>query len=61
MFPFPQGHAVSQLCRTVPGVALFGTASYHKHEAIKNQVDHVFDHVVDYAQEIKKWDDVIIW
>ncbi|XP_064641707.1 synaptic vesicle membrane protein VAT-1 homolog-like isoform X2 [Lineus longissimus] len=48
------GHAVCQLTKTVEDVITFGTASYGKHEAIKNNLHHVFDHVVDYSQEIKK-------
>ncbi|KAL5020886.1 hypothetical protein ScPMuIL_000041 [Solemya velum] len=48
------GHAVTQLCKTLENVTLFGTASYHKHEALKGTVNHLFDHVVDYSQEIRK-------
>ncbi|XP_064598918.1 synaptic vesicle membrane protein VAT-1 homolog-like isoform X2 [Liolophura sinensis] len=48
------GHAVCQLCRTQEEVTVFGTASYHKHEAIKTMVTHLFDHVVDYGQEVRK-------
>ena len=49
-----QGHAICQLARTMEGILLFGTASYNKHEQIKNNVDHLYDHVVDYSQEIRK-------
>lgn len=49
-----QGHAVCQLCKTQEEVTVFGTASYHKHEAIKTMVTHLFDHVVDYSQEVRK-------
>ncbi|ESO10962.1 hypothetical protein HELRODRAFT_109239 [Helobdella robusta] len=48
------GVAVSQLCRTVEGVVLFGTASNCKHESIKNMYDHLLDHSVDYVQEVRK-------
>ena len=51
-----QGQAVCQVARHLDNVTIFGTASYNKHEALKNQVDHVYDHVVDYCQEIKKLD-----
>lgn len=49
-----QGIAVTQLCHMMDDVKLFGTASYQKHEAVKANVDHLFDHVVDYPQEVRK-------
>ena len=49
-----QGHAVSQLCKTVEDVVVYGTASVHKHEAIKEHVTNVFDRTVDYMQEVRK-------
>ena len=49
-----QGHAVCQLCRAMENVTVFGTASYNKHEDIKNNLDHLYDHVVDYCQEVRK-------
>lgn len=49
-----QGIAVTQLCHMMEDVKLFGTASYQKHEAVKANVDHLFDHVVDYPQEVRK-------
>ncbi|CAH1778836.1 unnamed protein product [Owenia fusiformis] len=48
------GHAVCQLAKTVEDVQVFGTASYNKHDAIKNNVSYLYDHVVDYVQEVKK-------
>lgn len=48
------GHAVSQLCRTVEDVVSYGTASAHKHEAIKDNVTSVFDRTADYCQEVRK-------
>ncbi|XP_014664213.1 PREDICTED: LOW QUALITY PROTEIN: synaptic vesicle membrane protein VAT-1 homolog-like [Priapulus caudatus] len=48
------GHAVSQLCKTLDNVTLFGTASKGKEEAIKENVTHLFDHSIDYVQEIRK-------
>uniref|UniRef100_A0A0B6ZIY0 Enoyl reductase (ER) domain-containing protein n=1 Tax=Arion vulgaris TaxID=1028688 RepID=A0A0B6ZIY0_9EUPU len=50
------GHAIVQLANTVPDVTIFGTASAHKHEAIKShgRVAHLFDHSVDYIQAIRK-------
>ena len=48
-----QGFAVTQLCKTVEGAKVFGTASSCKHESL-TQVDHVYDHAVDYVQEIRK-------
>ncbi|XP_041376044.1 synaptic vesicle membrane protein VAT-1 homolog-like [Gigantopelta aegis] len=48
------GHAITQLCKTVEDVTVFGTASSHKHDAIKANVSHLFDHSTDYAQEIRK-------
>jgi NADPH:quinone reductase-like Zn-dependent oxidoreductase len=50
------GIAALQLCRTVPGVVTFGTASGSKHDAIREQgCDNPIDyHQVDYAEEIRK-------
>ncbi|KAK3086420.1 hypothetical protein FSP39_018235 [Pinctada imbricata] len=48
------GTAVTQLVKLVDDVALFGTASYHKHESIKGNITHLFDRVVDYSQEVRK-------
>ncbi|BFZ13309.1 hypothetical protein BsWGS_16348 [Bradybaena similaris] len=50
------GHAIVQLASTIPNVTIFGTASAHKHEAIKSRgtVAHLFDHGVDYTQAIRK-------
>lgn len=48
------GHAVSQLCRTVEDVVTYGTASAHKHEAVKDNVTNVFDRTADYCQEVRK-------
>lgn len=48
------GHAVSQLCRTVEDVVSYGTASAHKHEAVKDNVTSVFDRTADYCQEVRK-------
>lgn len=48
------GTAVLQLCATVENVTVFGTASAHKHEAIKDKVTHLFEHNADYVQEIRK-------
>lgn len=49
-----QGHAVSQLCKTVEDVTVYGTASAHKHETVKDHVTSVFDRNVDYLQEVRK-------
>ena len=46
--------AVAQLCKTVSGVTVFGTASSYKHDAIRSAFDHLYDHSVDYVQEIRK-------
>lgn len=48
------GHAVAQLCKTVPDVTLIGTASKNKHDALTNLVTHLLDHSSDYAQEVTK-------
>lgn len=55
-----QGNAITQLCKTVEDVTVFGTASSNKHEAIKANVSHIFDHNVDYAQEVRKYVMVVI-
>ncbi len=48
--------AATQLCRTVPGVTVFGTASTHKHETIRdNGVTHPIDYrSQDYVREVQK-------
>lgn len=50
------GFAATQLCKTIPGVVVIGTASLAKHEAIKaNGVDHPIDYTsTSYVTEIKK-------
>uniref|UniRef100_A0A8C4QZG5 Vesicle amine transport 1-like n=2 Tax=Eptatretus burgeri TaxID=7764 RepID=A0A8C4QZG5_EPTBU len=48
------GQAVAQLCATVPGVTLFGTASSSKHEAIRGSLLHLIDRNADYVTEVKK-------
>lgn len=53
------GTAASQLCRSVGGVTVYGTASEGKHEyARRNGCDHPIDyHSVDYASEVRKLSD----
>lgn len=48
------GLAVAQLIKTIPNVTLIGTASKHKHEAIKNYYTHLIERGTDYVQEVKK-------
>ncbi|KAF8794940.1 Synaptic vesicle membrane protein VAT-1 like protein [Argiope bruennichi] len=48
------GLAVAQLIKTIPNVTLIGTASKHKHEAIKNYYSHLIERGADYVQEVKK-------
>ncbi|KAL0984396.1 hypothetical protein UPYG_G00140900 [Umbra pygmaea] len=50
------GIAVTQLCQTVEGVTVFGTASASKHETIsQGGVTHPIDYRTrDYAEEIRK-------
>ncbi|XP_028989129.1 synaptic vesicle membrane protein VAT-1 homolog [Betta splendens] len=50
------GVAATQLCRTVPDVTVFGTASASKHEAIaQGGVTHPIDYrTKDYVEEIRK-------
>ena len=43
-----------QLCNVVGDVTIFGTASAHKHDSMKDKVSHVFSHDIDYIQEIRK-------
>lgn len=49
------GQAVAQLARTVTDVTIIGTASAHKHETIKDSVNHLLDINSDYATEVKKY------
>lgn len=53
------GTAALQLCRTVPGVTTFGTASPSKHDAIRAEgCDHPIDYrSKDYAEEILRLTD----
>ena len=48
--------AAAQLCRTVPGVVIVGTAAASRHEILKEVgFDHVIDYTThDYVAEIKK-------
>ncbi|ELT91922.1 hypothetical protein CAPTEDRAFT_20650 [Capitella teleta] len=50
------GTAVAQLCRCVPNVTVFGTASASKHSVIKQHgITHPIDYRTDdYVQEVKK-------
>jgi NADPH:quinone reductase-like Zn-dependent oxidoreductase len=50
------GLAALQLCRTVPGTVVFGTASASKHDFLKSQgIDHAIDYrTADYAQEVRR-------
>jgi NADPH:quinone reductase-like Zn-dependent oxidoreductase len=50
------GIAALQLCRTVPGVVTFGTASAKKHEVIRaHGCDHPIDYrTLDYAAEVRR-------
>jgi len=50
------GMAATQLCKTVPEVTVYGTASAVKHETIqRNGVDHAIDYRnLDYVAEILK-------
>lgn len=50
------GIAALQLCRTVPGVTVLGTASASKHDAIRSEgCDHPIDYRTrDYAAEVRR-------
>lgn len=50
------GTAVLQLCRTVPGVEVFGTASAAKHERLREEgCAHPIDYrTTDYAAEVRR-------
>lgn len=50
------GMAATQLCKTIPNVTVFGTASPAKHETIKQWgVDYPIDYTTnDYVEQIKK-------
>ena len=49
------GIAATQLCQTVPGVTVFGTASASKHETIlQGGLSHAIDYrTKDYGEEIR--------
>jgi hypothetical protein len=49
-----QGQALAQLARSVKDVTLIGTASKHKHDQIKDSVNHLLDHASDYVTEARK-------
>jgi NADPH:quinone reductase-like Zn-dependent oxidoreductase len=50
------GTAVLQLCRTVPGLTVFGTASAGKHDYVRSLgCDHAIDYrTLDYADEVRR-------
>jgi len=50
------GVAATQLCKTIPNVTVFGTASVSKHDTIKEfGVDYPIDYTAsDYVEQIKK-------
>jgi len=50
------GTAVLQLCRTIPGITTFGTASKSKHDYVRSHgCDHIIDYrSSDYADEVRK-------
>ena len=50
------GIAALQLCRTVPGVTVYGTASKAKHEVVRGEgCDHPIDYRTrDYASEVRQ-------
>jgi NADPH:quinone reductase-like Zn-dependent oxidoreductase len=50
------GIAALQLCRTVPGVTVFGTASAAKHEVLREEgCQHPIDYrTLDYAAEVRR-------
>lgn len=50
------GIALIQLCKTIPDITIFGTASASEHEIIKNMgVDYPIDYKIsDYVEQIKK-------
>ena len=50
------GTALLQLCRTIPGVTTFGTASAAKHDVLRdNLCTYPIDyHAVDYAAEVRR-------
>lgn len=48
------GQAVSQLCKTLEDVTIFGVASQSKHDAIKEGFTHLIDRTQDYIQEVRK-------
>jgi NADPH:quinone reductase-like Zn-dependent oxidoreductase len=50
------GTAALQLCRTVPGITTFGTASARKHDHLRALgCDHPIDyHTQDYAEEVRR-------
>jgi len=53
------GIALLQLCRTVPGVVVFGTASASKHDVIRSEgCTHPIDyHTIDYGAEVRRLTD----
>lgn len=50
------GTAALQLCKTVPGITTFGTASASKHDYVRSQgCDHAIDYrTKDYVEEVKR-------
>lgn len=48
------GQAVVQLCKTITDVKIFGVASKGKHEALKDNIDHLLERGSDYIGEVRK-------
>ncbi|KAK6178340.1 hypothetical protein SNE40_013139 [Patella caerulea] len=48
------GTAICQLCKTVEDVTVFGTASAGKHDSVRDNLTHIYDHATDYCQEVRK-------
>jgi NADPH:quinone reductase-like Zn-dependent oxidoreductase len=48
------GVALTQLSKLVPNLTLIATASSHKFEVLRAHIHYLFEHDIDYTEDVKK-------
>lgn len=54
---FPTFHslvALTQLSKLVPNLTLIATASSHKFDVLRAHIHYLFEHEIDYTEDVKK-------
>ncbi len=46
--------ALTQLSKLVPNLTLIATASQHKFDVLRPHIHYLFEHDIDYTEDIKK-------